>query len=70
MADQPFHATKRCGAGRRSGPTSASSFGPMCALLGFSLLAAGTSLRFDAPAVLPHLLRLLHTLAASASLRD
>ena len=38
--------------------------------LGFSLLAAGTSLRFDAPAVLPHLLRLLHTLAASASLRD
>lgn len=38
--------------------------------LGFSLLAAGTSLRFDDPAVPPHLLRLLHTLAASASLRD
>ncbi|OWQ44091.1 cyanophycinase [Roseateles noduli] len=38
--------------------------------LGFYLLAAGTALRFDDPAVPPHLLRVLHAIAASASLRD
>ncbi|HEY1396137.1 cyanophycinase [Roseateles sp.] len=38
--------------------------------LGFHLLAAGTSLRFDDPAVPPHLLRVLQAIAASASLRD
>ncbi|WP_431048280.1 cyanophycinase [Roseateles sp. L2-2] len=38
--------------------------------LGFYLLAAGSSLRFDDPAVPPHLLRVLHAIAASASLRD
>jgi cyanophycinase len=37
--------------------------------LGFYLLAAGTSLQLDDPAVPPHLHRLLHTIAASASLR-
>ncbi|MFX1679189.1 cyanophycinase [Mitsuaria sp. CC2] len=38
--------------------------------LSFTLLAAGASLRFDDPSAPPHLLRLLQTIAASASLRD
>lgn len=37
--------------------------------LGFTLLAAGASLTFDDPATPPHLLRLLQTIAASASLQ-